>query len=58
MNIFCLLGLHNWVQFEKWEPHIRAEIVTKVTFTNCCVNCGKEEKHTLQFDETAGEQIL
>ncbi len=43
MNIFCLLGLHNWVHFEKWEPHIRAEIVTKVTFTNCCANCGKEE---------------
>lgn len=58
MNIFCLLGLHNWVHSVKWEPHIRAEIVTKVTFTAHCTNCGKEEKHIVRFDEVTGEPIV
>jgi hypothetical protein len=51
--ILCLLGLHDWLRRDEWEPSIDAPVVTLLRQTMTCARCGEERIHESHFPPPA-----
>lgn len=57
LKLLCKIGLHDWFFRDKWEPSIKATVVTRWTFTARCLRCGRTEMHDVHFDGKTGNHI-